>query len=339
MANSKSVIQVSIIGDAAKLIGAVNQADVATGGLVKSAAKVFVASKVVKKGFDLLQDSLGEADRRGDAIQRLTAKVGDLTPELIRASDGFSKIGASSQDILELEASFADLATSAGATPKLIADNATQLSVAALAMAQIHDADPSAILDAIGKAVGGQTRGLKEYGVDLTEASVAQEAMRETGKANAKSLTDQELAAARVTLIMQAFKPAVDAATAGTVDLAQRQDELGARFETVMGKIGAGVEGPLTDVLTFINDEIDAIPSAISGWEMLGAAVEGFGRTALAPLGNVRDALEGILNLLGQVGNSRVGNDPIGDFLFGPTKDRSIALAIQRDRAKNGLGA
>lgn len=336
MASSKSVINVSIIGDAKKLIGAVNQADVATGGLVKSAAKIAVTGVAIRKGFDLIGDSLGEADRRGDAIQRLEAKLGDLTPELVRASDGFSKIGASSQDILELEASFADLATSAGLAKPAIAGSATELSVAALAMAQIHDADPSAILDAIGKAVGGQTRGIKEYGVNLTEAAVAQEAMKETGKTNAKSLTDQELAAARVTLILQAFKPSIDAATSGTVDLAQRQDELGAKFETTMGKIGAGVEGPLTDVLTFINDEIDAIPYAVAGWQNLGAAIDSFGRQALAPLARVNDALEDILFNLSHINIPRTGNDPIADFIFG--KDRSVEQAISRQREKNGLG-
>ena len=40
MARANSVINVSIIGDAKKLIGAVGDADKATGGLIKSAAKV-----------------------------------------------------------------------------------------------------------------------------------------------------------------------------------------------------------------------------------------------------------------------------------------------------------
>jgi hypothetical protein len=331
MARSSSIISVSIIGDAKKLIGAVNAADQSTGGLTKIA----VTGIAVRKGFDLINDSLAEADRRGDAIQRLTNQIGDLSGPLIETADNFAKIGASAQDMIELEAIFADIATSAGVAEPEIAKNAEQLSAMALALAQVHDADPSAILEAIGKAIGGQTRGLKEYGIDLTEASVAQKAMEMTGKDNAKSLTAQELAAARTALIIAELTPLLGQVADGTGDLAQKQDELGAKFETVMGKIGAGVEGPLSDVLDFINDEIDAIPGAIAGWQMLGKAIEDFGRMALGPLGNVADALRTIISLFDngqrafQVSTGRTSRSG---------SDRDTNSAVERERERNGLG-
>lgn len=330
MARADSTINVSIIGDAKRLIGAINDADKATGGILKSTLKVAVGAKVletgVRKGFDILNSALDEADKRGDAITRLTLKLGDLAQPLIDTSDEFAKIGGSSTDIIDLEAHFADLAVSAGLSAPEIAKNAQAMAEAAQAASQIFNADPTEIIDAIGKATGGATRGLKPYGVDLTDAAVQQEAMRETGKDLPSQLTATELAAARAALIIQGFGGAVTEATTKTADLKQQQSELGARFETVMGKIGAGVEGPLADLLGFINDEIDAIPHAIQGWQNLGHAVESFGRTALGPLGNVRDALEGILSLLGQTG---------GIFSHG-VDELSIIKAARNHDERNG---
>jgi len=339
MAKSSSIISVSIIGDAKKLIGAVGAADKATGGLVKSGAKILATGYGVKKGFDLIGDSLTEADRRGDAIQRLERSIGDLNEPLIEASDNFASIGASSQDILELEAAYADFATSAGIAKPDIAANAEELAKTALALAQVHDEDPSTILDAIGKAAGGATKSLKPYGVDVSEAAVNQRALADTGKESAKQLTEQEKTAARVSLILEAFSPIVDEVTSGTGDLAQKQDELGAKFETTMGKIGAGVEGPLSDVLDFINDEVDAIPGAIEGWNMLGDAIVSNAQDAVAPLARLNDLLNEIAFNLTHIGQTPAPTFATGtNFRNSNTNDSSTAAAVTRQRERNGLG-
>src|SRR5688572_23605493 len=206
MARSSSVINVSIIGDARKLVGAVSDADKATGGLIKKAAVVGAASVGIKKGFDIIGDAMGELDRRGDAIARLSDQLGGpLAKNLETTADDFTKMGASTTDILELEAIYADLATSAGVAAPDIAASAESMAAAASAAALVHDADPSTIIEAIGKAVGGQTRGLKDYGIDLTEAAVQQRAMQDTGKDLPGQLTDTELAAARTALILEGF--------------------------------------------------------------------------------------------------------------------------------------
>ncbi len=338
---SNSIINVSIIGDAKKLIGAVQTADAATGGLVQSAAKVLIAGKVVTKGFDLVNDSLREADRRGDAIQRLERSIGKIdTAKLSDVASDFTAIGASGQDMLELEAIYADLAVSAGLAAPEISATATGLAESALAAAQVYDADPSQIIEAIGKAVGGQTRGIKEYGVDLTEAAVAQEAMRMTGKDLPKQLTDTELAAARVNLILAAFNPLVKTAADGSGDFAQQQDELGAKFEDVSGKIGEHLEGPLGGLLDWISDMVDAIPAALDGWGMLGDAIVDAARFMLGPLGQVADVLRNIISLFDngqrafQVSTGRAPRTGPG----GGSTDRSISDAQRRQQERNGLG-
>lgn len=337
MARASSIISVSIIGDAKKLIGAVGDADRATGGLVKSTVKVVGGTIAVKKGFDILNDSLDEADRKGDAITRLQQSVGKIdTQKLEDTAGNFTEIGASSQDMLELEAAYADLAKSAGIAAPDIATSAEKMAIAAVAAARIHEEDPSAIIDAIGKASGGATRGLKPYGVDLTEAAVQQRAMHDTGKDNPKLLSDTELAAARTALILDGFAGITSDAALASEDLHDKQSILGAKVEEVGGKMGEFAEGPLTDVLQFILDEIDAIPAAVDGWGMLGDAIFKFGSEALAPLAAVNDLLQDILDNLSHVGQRM----PQAAGPHAPTgfRDSDFAAAIARDRARNGLG-
>ena len=343
MARSSSVINVSIIGDASKLIGAVGKADTATGGLLKSAAKVAGAGFAVKKGFDLVGDSLEQADRMGDATARLQRSIGKIdTQRLKDSADGFADIGASTPDMLILEATYADLAKSAGIAAPDIAQNAEQFAAIAVAAGLVHDQDPEQIIDAIGKAAGGATRGLKPYGVDLTEAAVQQRALKDSGKDNPKQLTDTELAGARVALMLESMNPLlVDAAT-GSGDLEQKQDTLGAKFETVGAKAGEILAPALEEVLDFIIDQIDAIPAALDGWGMLGDLIADTAGTILTPVARAADAVRELLGLLGQVNNYRggnVGHDPIGDFIFGTGKtDQSISDAQRRQQERNGLG-
>ena len=313
MVRASSVISVSIIGDAKKLTGALSSADQATGGLLKSAGKVLLAGKVINEGFDFVQDALGESDRLGDAMARLSTQLSpDTAKTLERTADNFSRIGASTQDMLELEAIFTDFGTAAGIADPTIAGMAESVAATAQALTQTDDQgrDASAMLDLLDKAAGGSAKAAKELGVSLTEGLSPADQMRS---------------------ILAQLEPKLVDATTGTQDLASKQDELGAKFETVMGKIGQGLEGPLTGILQFIDDEIDAIPGAIDGWEMLGAAVEGFGRTALAPLGNVRDALEGLGDLIGDVAFNLTH---IGQNV---PNDRQVTQAAQREAERNGL--
>lgn len=271
MARGKSVIDVLIIGDAKKLVGAFNQVDQSTGGLLKSAGKVFLASQVVGKGFDFLQDSLGEADRLGDAMQRLE---GSLTPEFAKMLEdtaaGFSDLGQSKQDILELEANFTDMGKALGLTNPMIVDLAANAASAASALALVKDEDPSTLLDQIAKAMGGNAKAAKALGVELI---------------------DTKDPAVQFRNIMSQLAPTLDSVTSGGKDVEQQQKKLGAQWETLQANVGQLVEGPLTDLLSFINDEIEALPHAIAGFQMLGRVIVNAFENALSPLARLNDAL------------------------------------------------
>lgn len=316
MARGKSVIDVLIVGDVKNLVGAFNQADQSMGGLLKSAGKAFLGAKLVGEGFDFIQGALAESDRLGDALARLNGQIGEAdTAKLDAISTGFADLGLSRQDVLELSANFADLATSIGLTDDQITTFAPGVATAAGALALLREEDPATLMDLIGKAAGGSAKAAKELGVTLDS-----------------NLTPAQ----QLDSILAQLAPTVDQVTGGSKDLEGQQKKLGAQWETLTGQVGQMVEGPLTDLLGFINDEIAALPHAIEGFQMLGNAIFNAFQEALSPLARVNDAL-------GDLGDTLRGipflGDIIGGIFGGQLSQSNVAAAQRAFNERNGQGA
>lgn len=301
MTTGTSTIRVSILGDAKKLVGAVGEVDKSLGGMGKTLLKGAIALGAIREGFGFAQDAIGEADRLGDATKRLELQIGDLSAGVVKTAGSYRDLGLSSQDVLELAANFADIATAAELSDQTIAANAAQVAALGQAVALLGDQSPEAVVELIGKAAAGGTKPLKELGVTLNDTDVIMRALANTGKDNAKSLTEQELATARLALIMEQLQPKLTEATTGTGDLEQAQAKLDASVEELQGKLGGPLSDALQAVVGFINDEIDAIPGAIDGFTLLGQAIGDSMATALTPIARVNDALGALGDLIADV--------------------------------------
>lgn len=334
-ARSDSDVNVHIKGDAKGLKTALGTADKDVAGFAKKALGVGIALVGVREGFEAIGDTLNEADRLGDAMARLDLQLGgDLAKNVADVAGNFSKLGLSKQDVLELGANFADVATALGIADPKIADLADNVAATAAAAGLLNGEDPATIVDQIGKAAGGSEKALKALGVNLSDAEVEARALKDTGKLTADALTDADRATASLELVLEALKPKLDDATTGTGDLEQKQSELQAKVETLSGQLGTALEPALEGVVDFILDMIDAIPHAIDGFEMLGERIEGFARTVLGPLGNVRDVLQAIDDALNP--GKGPGNAPKG-FTAGPFDEDDVWKATQNHNERNGL--
>ena len=307
MASASSVIRVSIIGDAKKLTGALSQADKATGGLLASTAKLAAGAIAIERvgtvAADFIGDSIQEFDRLGDATFNLQTQIGDLAGPLIETADQFTRIGASKQDIIEMEARFADLATATGLTNTEIAIFADEAAATAAAMALLSDKDPSETLDLISKAAGGSAKAAKELGVSLL-----------SGVDPATQLAN----------ILQQLKPKLDAATTGTMDLEQQQKAMEARIETLQAQFGEALNPVLLDFwegLTLAADAMGGIPEDLK-------QIEDAARTLLAPLGNLNDLLGGIGDFFNQNHSTTL---KVGVQF----SDREALEAVQRETRRN----
>lgn len=290
MASARSIIRVAIIGDAKGLSKALKEGEADLGGFAGKAKKIggiIAGSLAVAEIADFVNDALVEADRLGDATERLRIQLGDLSDPLVDAAGNFHDLGQSKQDILELAASFADTATALGVADPLIADFADDAAATAAAVALMGDQDAATVIDLIGKAAGGSDKALKALGVNLTEDAIAQQAMKDTGKDLPEQLTDTEKAAAAYKLILEQLKPKLDAATDGNADLEQKQKDVQAQFETLTGEIGTALEGPLSDLLTWILSGIDGLKKMDTFLDHVADSM----RDAVGPIADVADAL------------------------------------------------
>jgi hypothetical protein len=306
MADANSTIRVNIIGDAKGLQTELGKADKGMTGLTASAGKLVgalalgaAAAGVAEFG----QTALAEADRLGDATTRLELQLGELSGELIEAAGNFTKLGLSSQDVLELEAAFADTARSLGLADENIVQFADDAAATAGAIALLTDMDADKVIDLIGKAAGGSARAMRELGINLSDTEVEARALADTGKTSAEALTESELAAAAYALVLEKLEPRLAAVAEGSGDVEQKQAELQAKWEDLTAKIGQGIEGPLTDLLAWIIQGIE-------GWELFGkwvASVEDDVRDLLGPIATAVQLLNDLVNALRQV-------DAFGNF-------------------------
>src|SRR5574339_429762 len=119
MARGKSVIEVAIVGDARKLIGATQDADKATGGLLTSVGKLSVAGiGIATVGDAIVQfggDSLEKFDTFSDSFENLAGQIGKVDAQKIKdMAFNLTSIGLSADEVGTLAEKFASFATSAG---------------------------------------------------------------------------------------------------------------------------------------------------------------------------------------------------------------------------------
>lgn len=301
MARADSTVRVNIIGDAKSFQKAASQSEKASGRIgsaAKTAGGIIAGAFAVDAVLDFAQTALSEADRVGDATTRLQEQLGDLSAPIIEAAGHMEELGGSQGDVLELEATFADIGTAAGIADDKLAPMAVSAAEAALALSLITDRDPSEIITDIAKAAGGSEKPLKNLGINLTDAEVAARAMADTGKPLADTLTDGELATARMELIMEKLAPRVDTVTGAEADLETQQRTLQAKFETFTGRVGDALDGPLTDLLTWVLAGID-------GFDLLGGKIDEVDDALKGATGGalgLLDVLKRVLAFAGQHG-------------------------------------
>lgn len=313
MARASSIIDVAIIGDARKLIGATKDADKALGGVIGSGLKILGAAKVIDTGFDIIGGALDNADKLDDALTRISGTLGpDFTQSIHDSAFEFAQIGLSAPEVATLAANFADLATAAQVTAPTIAKVTPDLINVAKAVSAVTGKTIDEVITDIGKAAIGNQKPVSEYGIVVD-----------------KALNPD----ARILDILDQLKAKFPDVTSATGDLEGAQDKLNAKWDNFTTKLGEALEGPLTGVVDFLNDEIDAIPHAIEGYEKLWRVISDGAAEVLSPLARVNDAL----GTLGDIIGSIFGSDGKAKLQI-QVSESIVRDEIDRFRDRNGQG-
>lgn len=110
--------------------------------------------------------------------------------------------GLSQRAFNQLAAPLGSMLKNAGFTIGEVANKTIELTQRAADMASVFNTDVESALVAIQAALRGETDPIEKFGVSMNAAAVEARALAQTGKQTAAALTEQEKAAARVSLIL-----------------------------------------------------------------------------------------------------------------------------------------
>ncbi|MBE2186671.1 MAG: hypothetical protein IAE99_07865 [Rhodothermales bacterium] len=163
---------------------------------------------LISQGIDLVASSGSIAE----AQSKYNAVFGESSDEVQAYIDKTAPLlGLSSSQAQGLLSTTGAILQGAGYTQEASATTSQAIMTMAGDLAMFNDREPAEVFHAITSAITGEREQLKSLGIVIGEADVQQKAFAMTGKRSADALTDQEKAAATLTLITEKMGVAVGA--------------------------------------------------------------------------------------------------------------------------------
>lgn len=275
--------------------GAFSQAEHSAGkltGMLRNAgaaAAGFLASQVIIGGLAKLKDgfdrSVAAASNLGESVNAVQRIFKTSSKQILDwGIANANAFGLSRRAFNELVTPLGAMLKNSGISLQNTSRFTIELTKRAADMASVFNKDVSEALMAIQAGLRGESDPLEQFGVKLSAAAVQAQALHDTGKKSASSLTEMELATARVNLIMAQTADVAGDFAATSDGLANSQRILAARNEDLEAQIG---EKFLPLMARWNQAKLDLV-STIS--DRVIPAVENFADTALPKL---REAVSG----------------------------------------------
>lgn len=160
-----------------------------------------------------------------------------------------------------------------------VTTNSIELTKRAADMASVFNVDVQTALDAIAAALRGEADPIERFGVSVNAAAVEAKGLAQTGKEAASALTDQEKAAARLSIIMEQTAQvqgnfadnsdkAANASRIARAAFEETQAQLGEFFLPVLANLAKAATGIL-EVFNKLPDPVQNVTGMIA---LFGAA-------------------------------------------------------------------
>lgn len=231
----------------------------------KAAVSMFTAF-AAGKVLDFAKGAIDSASNLSESISK--AKVvfgqGDVAVEKF-ASTAATALGISRQEALESTATFGNFFEAMGIGQTKAEGMSTSMVKMASDLASFNNADPAQVLEDLRSGLAGQVEPLRKYGVDLSDATLQQEAMRLGLIKHTQVLTAGQKAQAAYGLIMKQTGTAQGDFGRTSGGLANQQRIMSAEFENAKEKIGTGLL-PAVVKLTHGLVELLGFVQKNSGW-------------------------------------------------------------------------
>lgn len=173
----------------------------------------FIAANVIAGAGQKVANFIGDSVKAASDLQQATGGVNSVFKEnaqtvLDWGKNNAANFGLSQRAFAEMAGPLGAMLKNTGMDMGAVSGKTIELTKRAADMAATFGGSATDALTAISAALRGETDPIERYGVSMSAAKVEAEALSMTGKTVASTLTDQEKAAARLSLL---FKQTADA--------------------------------------------------------------------------------------------------------------------------------
>jgi phage-related protein len=241
-------------------------------GVGKSVATGLAVGAVVQFGRSAVQ-SAQDAD---ESMDKVVSVFGDASQAVVDFSQTTADtMGLSAQDYQTMAAQSGALLQSMGISADDAAKSTEVMSQRAADLAAIYGGDASTAMADFDKAMTGQTRGLKKYGIVLSNAEIEQRAMNE-GYVDAEGkVTDAGKAIAAQELILEKSSKQAGAFADNAGDLGSQQAIMAAKMENLSTTVGNMLLPVLEQLMTYLQPILQFMQDNITWIAPLVAAIAG----------------------------------------------------------------
>lgn len=173
------------------------------------------------------------------------------------AATAVGATGLAADEALRFSSEFGTILRGLEFTESAAADTSRELVQLGADLASISDTPIPEALAAIRSGLVGEIEPLRRYGVLLSEAATAQEALATTGKTSVQALTQQERAAARLRLIFRQTTLQQGDFARTSDSLANQQRILGSNIRNLQILLGETLNPEILRVVAGLNEWLD----------------------------------------------------------------------------------
>lgn len=241
-------------------------------GVGKAVATGLAVAAVANFGKQTVESAM-EAD---EAMDKVGSVFGSASQSVIDFSQTVAdKMGLSAQDYQSMVAQTGSLLQSMGINNADAAKSTEVLSQRAADLAAIYGGDAPKAMSAFDKALTGQTKGLREYGIVLSKAEIEQRAMSKGYVDASGKVTKAGMAIAAQELILEKSAKQAGEFANNSGDLGSQAQIMQAKMENLKTSIGNMLIPTLEKLATVMQPVMEFIQNNIQWLAPMAAAIGG----------------------------------------------------------------
>lgn len=171
--------------------------------LASAIGKVYASYFLFFRGFGKIRDAIDISSSLTEVenvVRTTFGKYESLVNDF--AANSIQKFGMSELSVKQYASRFQAMGVAMGFPQGKMADMSVQLTKLTADMASFYDVEQSAVAEDLTSIFTGQTRPLRTYGLDLTQATLKEWALTQGIEANFKTMTQAEKAMLRYQYVM-----------------------------------------------------------------------------------------------------------------------------------------